>query len=88
MAGLMLRYSLNAVRPVAYQCLAGYSRSYSDGKSLDSDSFIMNTFLGRMNTKEVFPFPDPITKDQRENLAMFVDPVDNFFQVISRQMTH
>ena len=70
----------------------------------------MNIFRGKMNTKELFPFPDGqysalsinpelacarvnflihnhiiihtvLTDEQRQNLVMYVDPVDKFFSV-------
>lgn len=44
-------------------------------------SFTMNIFRGNLETKQVFPFPDILNKDQRETLQMLVDPVEKFFEV-------
>lgn len=38
-------------------------------------------FRGEVQTKEVLPYPYALTEEQRENIAMFVDPVTSFFTV-------
>lgn len=44
-------------------------------------SFVANMFRGEVQTKEVLPYPYALTEEQRENIAMFVDPVTSFFTV-------
>ncbi|XP_064394245.1 very long-chain specific acyl-CoA dehydrogenase, mitochondrial-like [Halichondria panicea] len=55
----------------------GWSRSYS---SQSNNSFVMNSFAGKFETAELFPYPDVLTDEQRQNASMFVDPVTKFFE--------
>jgi very long chain acyl-CoA dehydrogenase len=43
----------------------------------------MNTFLGKMETAELFPFPEVMTEDEKQNLSMFIDPVTKFFEEVN-----
>ncbi|VVD04645.1 unnamed protein product [Leptidea sinapis] len=45
-----------------------------------SASFTLNLFRGQLETSQVFPFPEPLTEDQRQTLAELVPPVEKFFQ--------
>lgn len=47
-----------------------------------SDSFTLNLFRGRFETAQVFPYPDPLTDDQRQTLQELVPPVEKFFQEV------
>lgn len=44
-------------------------------------SFVHNLFRGELQPKEVFPYPNALDEEQRENIAAFVDPVTSFFTV-------
>lgn len=44
-------------------------------------SFVQNFFLGKVASKEVFPYPYYLTEEESETLAMTVDPVQRFFTV-------
>jgi very long chain acyl-CoA dehydrogenase len=51
-----------------------------DRKPVESNSFVMNLFLGKSNTEQVFPYPDVLTTDQRETLQLLVEPTRKFFE--------
>lgn len=44
-------------------------------------SFVANMFRGEVETAQLFPYPYALSEEQRENIAMFVDPVTTFFTV-------
>lgn len=44
-------------------------------------SFMTNIFRGEVETSQVFPFPYNLTEEQKETVAMVVDPVTKFFTV-------
>ncbi|CAH1405239.1 unnamed protein product [Nezara viridula] len=46
-------------------------------------SFMMNLFRGVVQPAQVFPYPDVLTEELRENLKMLVDPVQKFFQEVN-----
>ncbi|XP_072948142.1 very long-chain specific acyl-CoA dehydrogenase, mitochondrial [Epargyreus clarus] len=48
-----------------------------------SGSFTLNLFRGQLETAQVFPFPEPLTADQRQTLAELVPPVEKFFQEVN-----
>lgn len=42
----------------------------------------MNIFRGQIESRQVFPYPNVLTPEQRETLQMLVDPVSKFFEVL------
>ncbi|XP_041975034.1 very long-chain specific acyl-CoA dehydrogenase, mitochondrial [Aricia agestis] len=48
-----------------------------------SGSFTMNLFRGRVEPAQVFPFPEPLSEEQRQTLAELVPPVEKFFQEVN-----
>jgi hypothetical protein len=56
-----------------------------DRKAQQSNSFVMNIFLGKHNTSQVFPYPvdDALTGDQRETLQLLVPPTQKFFEEVN-----
>lgn len=44
-------------------------------------SFVANMFRGEVETAQLFPYPYALSEEQRENIAMFIDPVTTFFTV-------
>lgn len=44
-------------------------------------SFVANMFRGEVEAAQLFPYPYALSEEQRENIAMFVDPVTTFFTV-------
>jgi very long chain acyl-CoA dehydrogenase len=51
-------------------------------KAVESTSFAMNLFRGKLRTEEIFPYPSSLTDEQRENLQALLDPTAKFFEVI------
>eukprot|EP00914_Ancora_sagittata_P018662 GHVO01036993.1.p1 GENE.GHVO01036993.1~~GHVO01036993.1.p1 ORF type:complete len:559 (+),score=91.92 GHVO01036993.1:72-1748(+) len=49
-------------------------------EATESTSFALNLFRGKVNTEQVFPYPDVLTDDQRETLRSLIDPTTKFFQ--------
>ena len=41
-------------------------------KAVHSKSFAQNIFRGMVETEQVFPYPNPMDEEQKENLAMLV----------------
>uniref|UniRef100_A0A1I8J040 Very long-chain specific acyl-CoA dehydrogenase, mitochondrial n=1 Tax=Macrostomum lignano TaxID=282301 RepID=A0A1I8J040_9PLAT len=67
-----------------YAATASTAESSKDAKSNEaSDSFVLNLFSGRVNTKQLTPFPSVLDSDQRSTLAGMVEPVDKFFQEVN-----
>lgn len=48
-------------------------------------SFVTNLFRGEVEAAQLFPYPYALTEEQRETIAMFVDPTTKFFTVSLRQ---
>lgn len=44
-------------------------------------SFVANMFRGEVEASQLFPYPYALNEEQRENIAMFIDPVTSFFTV-------
>ena len=47
-----------------------------------SASFTLNLFRGQFEPAQVFPFPEPLSEDQRQTLVELVPPVEKFFQEV------
>lgn len=45
-----------------------------------SSSFVMNLFRGKFYPDEIFPYPNVLNEEQRENVKMFIDPLWKFFE--------
>ncbi|CAG7688386.1 unnamed protein product [Allacma fusca] len=44
-----------------------------------SKSFLANIFRGKIITEQIFPYPDVLSKEQRETLELIVPAVEKFF---------
>ena len=49
-------------------------------KARTSDSFVLNLFRGQFYPNEVFPYPNVLNEEQKENVKMLIDPVWKFFE--------
>lgn len=45
-------------------------------------SFVANIFRSEVEGSQVFPYPYNLTEEQKETVAMVIDPVERFFAVI------
>ncbi|KAK6619623.1 hypothetical protein RUM43_012380 [Polyplax serrata] len=48
-----------------------------------SPSFVKNIYIGQIEHSQVFPFPNPLSKEQIDTVAMLTDPFDKFFQEVN-----
>ena len=51
-----------------------------DKKVKTSNSFVMNLFRGQFYPNEVFPYPNVLNEEQKENVKMLLDPISKFFE--------
>ncbi|CAF0909633.1 unnamed protein product [Adineta ricciae] len=45
-----------------------------------SNSFVLNLFRGQFYPNEVFPYPNVLNEEQRDNVKMLIDPIWKFFE--------
>ena len=45
-----------------------------------STSFVMNLFRGQFASSEIFPYPNVLNEEQRDNVRMLIDPIWKFFE--------
>ncbi|XP_028176202.1 very long-chain specific acyl-CoA dehydrogenase, mitochondrial isoform X2 [Ostrinia furnacalis] len=73
----------------ASRCVSGklvplYSaRGRASQAARESTSFTLNLFRGRFEPAQVFPYPEPLSDDQRQTLQELVPPVEKFFQEVN-----
>ena len=46
-----------------------------------SPSFAKNLYVGKLEPAQVFPYPNPLSNEQKETVSMLTDPFEKFFQV-------
>ncbi|XP_053662485.1 very long-chain specific acyl-CoA dehydrogenase, mitochondrial-like [Anopheles marshallii] len=46
-------------------------------------SFLMNLFGGKLQTIELFPYPEPLDEEQKDYARALVDPVHKFFKEVN-----
>ena len=52
----------------------------ADKRARTSNSFVMNLFRGQFYPSEVFPYPNVLNEEQRDNVKMLIDPIWKFFE--------
>ncbi|KAL5285200.1 ACADVL family protein [Megaselia abdita] len=50
-----------------------------DDKNRPNYSFLSNIFRGQVESKEMFPYPDVLSEEQKETINSLVDPFEKFF---------
>lgn len=55
------------------------SQASASNELAGKPSFARSLFLGKLETSQVFPYPNVLTADAKETLSMLVDPVTKFF---------
>ncbi|CAF5210007.1 unnamed protein product, partial [Rotaria magnacalcarata] len=45
-----------------------------------SDSFVLNLYRGNFHPNELFPYPNVLNEEQKENIKMLIDPIWKFFE--------
>ena len=56
--------------------------------STQSNSFIMNMFLGKVDTTQIIPYPNALTEEQSEFLSELIDPFDKFLAEVNNPMVN
>ncbi|CAF0831038.1 unnamed protein product [Adineta steineri] len=51
-----------------------------DKQARTSNSFVMNLFRGQFSPNEVFPYPNVLNEEQKDNIKMLIDPISKFFE--------
>ncbi|XP_071503962.1 very long-chain specific acyl-CoA dehydrogenase, mitochondrial-like [Diadema antillarum] len=59
------------------------AQTSAPAKTEETKSFVMGLFKGQINPSEVFPYPDVLSPEQRENLEMLIDPTMKFFEEVN-----
>jgi very long chain acyl-CoA dehydrogenase len=54
--------------------------SSKDKQLRTSTSFVMNLFRGQFYPNELFPYPNVLNEEQRDNVKMLIDPIWKFFE--------
>jgi hypothetical protein len=52
----------------------------ADRKAKASNSFVMNLFRGQFYPDEIFPYPNVLNEEQKDNVKMLIDPIWKFFE--------
>lgn len=52
--------------------------SFSFLRMASSNSFMRGLYAGQMNPEQIFPYPDVLSKDSKEELSAMVDPIQQF----------
>ena len=47
-------------------------------------SFARGLFVGKLETSQVFPYPEVLDAEARETLGLLVEPVTKFFEEVRR----
>ncbi|KAL5285201.1 ACADVL.2 family protein [Megaselia abdita] len=57
-----------------------------DDKNRPNYSFVSNIFRGQVESKEMFPYPDVLSAEQKEFTNSLVDPFENFFSNVNNSV--
>jgi hypothetical protein len=52
----------------------------ADRQLQTSTSFVMNLFRGQFCHNEIFPYPNVLNEEQKDNVKMLIDPIWKFFE--------
>ena len=52
----------------------------ADRQARTSTSFVMNLFRGQFYPNEIFPYPNVLNEEQKDNVKMLIDPIWKFFE--------
>ncbi len=52
----------------------------ADKQLRTSTSFVMNLFRGQFYPNEIFPYPNVLNEEQKDNVKMLIDPIWKFFE--------
>jgi hypothetical protein len=69
------------IATTSVQCKTVQNTEKNPAAQTENHSFVMHLFRGQLESRQVFPYPDVLTDEQRDTLKMLVDPVSKFFEV-------
>jgi hypothetical protein len=69
------------IATTSVQCKTVQNTEKTPAAQTENHSFVMHLFRGQLESRQVFPYPDVLTDEQRDTLKMLVDPVSKFFEV-------
>ncbi|CAF2903369.1 unnamed protein product [Rotaria sp. Silwood2] len=52
----------------------------TDKQPRTSNSFVLNLFRGQFHPNELFPYPNVLNEEQKDNVKMLIDPIWKFFE--------
>ncbi|CAF0754990.1 unnamed protein product [Rotaria sordida] len=52
----------------------------TDTKPRTSNSFVLNLYRGQFQPDELFPYPNVLNEEQKDNVKMLIDPIWKFFE--------
>ena len=52
----------------------------TEKKAKISNSFVMNLFRGQFYPQEVFPYPNILNEEQKDNVQMLIEPITKFLE--------
>ncbi|RUS76840.1 hypothetical protein EGW08_015396 [Elysia chlorotica] len=62
---------------------ASQQKKEAESNKGDSKSFGLNLFRGQISSDQVFPFPEVLSPEQRQELQELVDPTAKFFEEVN-----
>ncbi|EFA11043.1 very long-chain specific acyl-CoA dehydrogenase, mitochondrial [Tribolium castaneum] len=71
------------ISTTAVQCKTVQNTDKPASPPGENTSFVMNIFRGQIEGRQVFPYPNVLTEEQRDTLKMLVDPVSKFFEEVN-----
>jgi very long chain acyl-CoA dehydrogenase len=71
---------INEQRPQSKESKDHEKAKKDDKKVKTSNSFVMNLFRGQFYPNEVFPYPNVLNEEQKDNVKMLLDPISKFFE--------
>lgn len=52
----------------------------ADKQARTSTSFVLNLFRGQVYANDIFPYPNVLNEEQKDNVKMLIDPIWKFFE--------
>ncbi|CAH1377996.1 hypothetical protein MTP99_019377 [Tenebrio molitor] len=71
------------IATTSVQCKTVQNTEKTPAAQTENHSFVMHLFRGQLESRQVFPYPDVLTDEQRDTLKMLVDPVSKFFEEVN-----
>lgn len=78
--GAVIRLYASAAQTVAKDSENVKSEKKQDKTAPETNSFVMSMFKGKVKTDQIFPYPDVLTADDKENLQMMTASTKKWFE--------